>query len=202
MDMNKDHRHIHENEEEKEEGFISRKGTKPPIKMVFIQGSAGNGKTTCLLTGGLSRAEQGEVVVLICATSYLAESINEDLKGSALSADKCIVKTLKELKEEVINWLVASEKARREELLTREEILEFLRSIRSYDKSKSIDEETEIFLAEWFYSGSKESDNSIAYKAYSDRYIAWKRGIGKMDEGDMWTIALELLQVIFIHYFD
>ena len=49
------------------------------LDCIIVSGSAGNGKTTCLLRAGLQRAGMNDKVVFIAATAALARSFQEDL---------------------------------------------------------------------------------------------------------------------------
>ena len=65
---------------------------RPVLNIVVCQGSAGNGKTTCLLRSGLSRAQSKEKVVFVAATQIFSESVQQDLGGNITSDFRIIVR--------------------------------------------------------------------------------------------------------------
>lgn len=184
----------------------SRQGTKPTVKvqltfpanyyanhffqMVFVQGSAGNGKTTCLLTSALGRAAQGTVVNMVCATAHLAESIRNDLTGSDSEALRNTnIQVLDDVKNEIRRWVG---KFTADLEITKEETLQWIRSVaQAPAASMKLKEGEEDALAEWLVKGSKESSTTDAYAEYKNRYANWKKSQpGRFDEGDVWLEAL------------
>lgn len=154
---------------------------------MFIQGSAGNGKTTCLLKAGLDRAMSENRVVLISATSHLAMAIKEELKESK---DKIEIVVQDGIKRQIREW-VGNRDALIE--LTKAEIIDWLRIVSSSQhnatssRRKQGEEEA---LADWLMKGSKFSANSEAYRGVAEQYQLWKRSLRKIDEGDLWQQAL------------
>lgn len=169
--------------------------------MVFVQGSAGNGKTTCLLTSALGRAGQGNIIKMVCATAHLAESIRNDVSGSDPEALKNTdIRILDDVKVEIRDWIG---KSNTDLEIKKEEVLSWIRfsaPTSSTGSNLKLKEGEEDALAEWLVKGSKESSTTDAYIEYKNRYTTWKKSQpNRYDEGDVWCEALTKLRVIDQH---
>ena len=165
---------------------------RPVLNIVVCQGSAGNGKTTCLLRSGLSRAQSKEKVVFVAATQIFSESVQQDLGGNITSDFRIIVR-------DRFTDMIRSVYAERHTLqaldateVSPSEVSEWVMEMEP-KSGKKMGKGAAKALAEWLMKGHREAADTVTYKEYVIAYCVWKRDEKKRDEGDMWRFALERL---------
>lgn len=192
-------------------GSTSAAAGDPIINIVVLQGSAGNGKTTCLLHGGLQRARGDENVVFVAATKLLADSIENDLKGSIVDTFRVMVKNgFKDVVNERIRRvavLLADAKRGAVEMdaAVIQELGKLLEKASHEDlhpvdvnqwlagRKKDDAERKNESLREWLMTGHRLALDTEKFVEYAEDYERWKEEFEKRDEGDMWALAAGLL---------
>jgi hypothetical protein len=159
-----------------------------------LQGSAGNGKTTCLLRSGLSRARSGENVIFIAATKIFADSVKQDLRDALVEGFHIIVKdTFTEMIREAFRPVPSGETEGNDVTeATPAEVMEWLKMLENR-RQKKMDEGAKKALCDWLMKGHRQAADTESYDDYVLSYDDWKRDNSKRDEGDMWKDALEEL---------
>lgn len=167
---------------------------RDPISIVVLQGSAGNGKTTCLLRSGLSRARSGENVIFIAATQIFADSVTQDLRDDIVEGFKIVVKDgFTEMIREVFRPVPSGETEGND--ITEATSAEVMAWLKDKEKrsQKKMDEGAKKALCDWLMKGHRQAADTASYDDYVLDYDVWKNGNNKRDEGDMWKEALEEL---------
>ena len=165
---------------------------RPVLNIVVCQGSAGNGKTTCLLRSGLSKAQSKEKVVFVAATQIFSESVQQDLGGNITSDFRIIVR---DKFTDMIRSVYAERHAAQGLDTTEVTIAEVSEWVmeREPKTGKKMNRGAAKALSEWLMRGHREAVDTVTYKEYVTAYCAWKIEEKKRDEGDMWKYALEKL---------
>ena len=165
---------------------------RPPLNIVVFQGSAGNGKTTCLLRTGLQRAKIGERVIFVAATKIFADSVEQDLRGS-ISKDFCII--VRNDFTAMIRSVFDEDLHQEEESCTeatQADVNEWLEEVES-KKGKKMGKGAIRALSDWLMKGHRATVETEGYRDYVKAYAVWKREMKMRDEGDMWRYVLRKL---------
>ena len=165
---------------------------RPVLNIVVCQGSAGNGKTTCLLRSGLSKAQSKEKVVFVAATQIFSESVQQDLGGNITRDFRIIVR---DKFTDMIRSVYAESHALQELDTTDVTVSEVTDWVMEMEPKggKKMNKGAAKALSEWLMKGHREAADTVTYKEYVTAYCLWKRDERKRDEGDMWKYALEKL---------
>lgn len=165
---------------------------RPVLNIVVCQGSAGNGKTTCLLRSGLSKAQSKEKVVFVAATQIFSESVQQDLGGNITRDFRIIVR---DKFTDMIRSVYAESRALQESDTTDVIVSEVTDWVMEMEpkSGKKMNKGAAKALSEWLMKGHREAADTVTYKEYVTAYCLWKRDERKRDEGDMWKYALEKL---------
>ena len=164
----------------------------PIITVVIFQGSAGNGKTTCLLRSGLSRAKDEQKVVFIAATRIFADSVEQDLKGSLTTDFRIMVRdNFKNLIRTAFR-IELSENELGHTDTTLEEVVKWLDDVESR-RGKKTDLGAKRAISDWLMKGHRIAADTANYTLYIDIYKAWKKENKKRDEGDLWNDVIPML---------
>ena len=170
----------------------STKISRPLLNILIIQGSAGNGKTTCLLRSGLNQAKLEEKVIFAAATQILADSIEQDLKGN-MSKDFRIV--IKDKFAEMIRSTFDVGSSSVMSTCTEASLIEVVQWLEesAAKKGKKMDKGAMRALADWLMKGHRKTADTASYTESVIAYDLWKKEMRKRDEGDMWKYVLEKL---------
>lgn len=177
---------------ESESGQACTKISRPLLNILIFQGSAGNGKTTCLLRSGLNQAKVEEKVVFAAATQIFADSIEQDLKGN-MSKDFRIV--IKDKFTEMIRGIFDVGSSYVMGTCTEASLHEVTQWLEESDakKGKKMDKGAMRALADWLMKGHRKTVDTASYTDSVIAYHIWKKEMKKRDEGDMWKYVLEML---------
>jgi hypothetical protein len=175
-----------------ESGQMCTKISRPVLNILIFQGSAGNGKTTCLLRSGLNQAKLEEKVIFAAATQILADSIEQDLKGN-MSKDFRIV--IKDKFTEMIRNIFDVGSSYVMGACTEASLIEVTQWLEESDakKGKKMDKGAMRALADWLMKGHRRTVDTASYTDSVIAYDIWKKEMKKRDEGDMWQYVLEML---------
>lgn len=170
----------------------STKVSRPLLNILIIQGSAGNGKTTCLLRSGLNQAKSEEKVIFAAATQILADSIEQDLKGNMLKDFRIVIKDkFTEMIRSIFDVGSSSVMSAYSEA-TLTEVTQWLEECDA-KKGKKMDKGAIRALADWLMKGHRKTADTASYTDSVIAYDLWKKEMKKKDEGDMWKHVLEKL---------
>ena len=162
------------------------------LNILIIQGSAGNGKTTCLLRSGLNQTKSEEKVIFAAATQILADSIEQDLKGNMLKDFRIVVKDkFTEMIRNIFDVGSSSVMSTYSEA-TLTEVTQWLEECDA-KKGKKMDKGAMRALADWLIKGHRKTADTANYTDSVIAYDLWKKEMKKKDEGDMWKHVLEKL---------
>ena len=165
--------------------------------MVF-QGSAGNGKTTCLLRSGLNRAKVEEKVIFIAATQIFADSVEQDLKGNITKDFRIVVKNkFTDMIRSVFAHKLSDSRSGYSET-SPNDVFNWLEGVESRKsqsgKSNTLSVGAMRALCEWLMKGHREAADTAFYKEYVRLYLVWKEENKMRDEGDLWNdVILKLI---------
>ena len=162
---------------------------RPTLNIVVFQGSAGNGKTTCLLRTGLQRAKIGETVIFVAATQIFADSVEQDLRGSISKDFRIIVRNEFTIMIRSLFSVDLAEEEQSSTEATDADVNEWLDEVES-KKGKKMGKGAIRALSDWLMKGHRETKDTEGYVEYVKAYIAWKKEMKKRDEGDMWKYVL------------
>ena len=170
----------------------STKTSRPLLNILIIQGSAGNGKTTCLLRSGLNQAKSEEKVIFAAATQILADSIEQDLKGNMLKDFRIVIK---DKFTEMIRNIFDVESSSVMSTCAEASLTEVTQWLEECDakKGKKMDKGAVRALADWLMKGHRKTADTANYTDSVIAYDLWKKEMKKKDEGDMWKHVLEKL---------
>ena len=162
--------------------------TRPTLNVVVLQGSAGNGKTTCLLRSSLTRAKMEEKVIFVAATQIFADSVEQDLKGHISKDFRIIVKDkFTELIRKSFEFDLNEETE-----VSVDDVIAWIDEIEA-KKGKKMDKGAKRAVCDWLMKGHREANDTENYEDFVQMYNKWKNENKKRDEGDMWRDILTML---------